>query len=102
MGSCRVGTDGSRAPRDFLQDSRELLRQAGELPDAAAGGLCTVADFSYHAAKIRLVQEIKAEEAGLDEKLAAYGPYASGEDQEGWTSLRSGRPLRPAGRLTSG
>ncbi|MDE7054186.1 MAG: MCP four helix bundle domain-containing protein [Oscillospiraceae bacterium] len=43
-----------------------------------------------HATMIRLVQEIKAEEAGLDEKLAAYGPYASGEDQEVYRSLLAG------------
>lgn len=40
-----------------------------------------------YATMIRLVQEIKAEEAALDEKLAAYEPYISGEDRETYQSL---------------
>ena len=40
-----------------------------------------------HATMIRLVQEIKAEEAALDEKLSAYESYVSGEDRETYQSL---------------
>ena len=40
-----------------------------------------------HATMIRLVQEIKAEEAALDEKLAAYERFVSQEDQETYLSL---------------
>ena len=40
-----------------------------------------------HATMIRLVQEIKAEESALDEKLAAYEGFVSSEDQETYRSL---------------
>ena len=40
-----------------------------------------------HATMIRLVQEIKAEEAGLDEKLAAYEPFVSEGEQGTYRSL---------------
>ena len=40
-----------------------------------------------HATMIRLVQELKAEEAALDEKLAAYERFVSQEDQETYLSL---------------
>lgn len=40
-----------------------------------------------HATMIQLVQEIKAEEAALDEKLSAYESYVSGEDRETYQSL---------------
>ena len=40
-----------------------------------------------HATMIRLVQEIKAEESALDEKLAAYKGFVSSEDQETYQSL---------------
>ncbi|MCI9656633.1 MAG: methyl-accepting chemotaxis protein [Lawsonibacter sp.] len=40
-----------------------------------------------HATMIRLVQEIKAEEAGLDEKLAAYESFAAGASLETYQSL---------------
>ncbi len=41
-----------------------------------------------HATMIELVQEIKAEEAGLDEKLAAYKDFVSaGEDEAAYQSL---------------
>ena len=43
-----------------------------------------------HATMIRLVQEIKAEEAALDEKLAGYESFVSQEDQEGYQSLLRG------------
>ena len=49
-----------------------------------------------HATMIRLVQEIKAEEAALDEQLSDYAPFASGADEEVypekqlavWTAIR--------------
>lgn len=40
-----------------------------------------------HATMIRLVQEIKGEEAVLDEKLSAYQDFASEEDQRTYQSL---------------
>lgn len=40
-----------------------------------------------HATMIRLVQEIKAEEAALDEKLAGYEPFVAREDGEAYRSL---------------
>ena len=40
-----------------------------------------------HMTMIRLVQEIKAEEAVLDEKLAAYEPFVGKEDQGVYRSL---------------
>ncbi|MCI8624467.1 MAG: methyl-accepting chemotaxis protein [Provencibacterium sp.] len=40
-----------------------------------------------HATMIRLVQEIKTEEAGLDEKLAAYEPFVLDEARETYRSL---------------
>ena len=40
-----------------------------------------------HATMIRLVQEIKAEEAELDGKLADYEPYAAGDGQGSYHSL---------------
>lgn len=40
-----------------------------------------------HATMIQLVQEIKAEEADLDEKLAAYEPFVTGEDLTTYHSL---------------
>ena len=40
-----------------------------------------------HATMIRLVQEIKAEEAVLDEKLAGYESFAAGTDLETYQSL---------------
>ncbi len=42
-----------------------------------------------HATMIRLVQEIKAEEATLDEKLAAYEGFVSSEDRDTYESLLS-------------
>ena len=42
-----------------------------------------------HATMIRLVQEIKAEEAALDEQLSAYAPFAAGADEEVYRSLLS-------------
>ncbi len=42
-----------------------------------------------HATMIRLVQEIKAEEAELDEKLSAYESFVSSEYQETYQSLIS-------------
>ena len=42
-----------------------------------------------HATMIRLVQEIKAEEAVLDEKLAAYEPFVAEEDLTVYQSLLS-------------
>ena len=42
-----------------------------------------------HATMIRLVQEIKAEEAALDEQLSDYAPFASGADEEVYRSLLS-------------
>ena len=42
-----------------------------------------------HATMIRLVQEIKAEEAALDEQLNDYAPFASGADEEVYRSLLS-------------
>ncbi len=42
-----------------------------------------------HATMIRLVQEIKAEEAALDEKLAAYEGFVSSEDRDTYESLLS-------------
>lgn len=43
-----------------------------------------------HATMIRLVQEIKAEEAALDEKLDAYGGFVSQADQGTYQSLLNG------------
>ena len=40
-----------------------------------------------HATMIQLVQEIKAEEAALDEKLSAYEEFVSEEDRETYQSL---------------
>ncbi len=40
-----------------------------------------------HTTMIRLVQEIKAEEAALDEKLAGYEAYVSREEEEAYQSL---------------
>ena len=40
-----------------------------------------------HATMIRLVQEIKAEEEALDEKLAAYAEFVAGEDVAVYRSL---------------
>lgn len=40
-----------------------------------------------HATMIRLVQEIKAEEAALDEKLAGYESFVAQEDREAYRSL---------------
>ena len=42
-----------------------------------------------HATMIRLVQEIKAEEAALDEKLSAYESFVSQEDEDSYQSLLS-------------
>ena len=42
-----------------------------------------------HATMIRLVQEIKAAEGGLDEKLAAYGDGISDGDQTAYRALQS-------------
>ena len=42
-----------------------------------------------HATMIRLVQEIKAEEAALDEKLSAYESFVSQEDEGAYQSLLS-------------
>ena len=42
-----------------------------------------------HATMIRLVQEIKAEEAALGEQLSDYAPFASGADEEVYRSLLS-------------
>jgi len=43
-----------------------------------------------HATMIQLVQEIKAEEAALDEKLASYEGFVAPEDQETYQSLLEG------------
>ncbi len=43
-----------------------------------------------HATMIRLVQEIKAEEAALDEKLSAYEGFVSQADQESYQALLRG------------
>lgn len=43
-----------------------------------------------HATMIRLVQEIKADEAALDEKLSAYEAFVSQEDQGVYQSLLQG------------
>ena len=42
-----------------------------------------------HATMIRLIQEIKAEEAALDEKLSAYESFVSQEDEGAYQSLLS-------------
>ncbi len=42
-----------------------------------------------HATMIRLVGEIKEEEAGLDEKLADYEAYVAKEDRETYDTLLS-------------
>ena len=42
-----------------------------------------------HATMIRLVQEIKAEEAELDERLEAYAPFVTPEDQSRYQALQS-------------
>lgn len=41
-----------------------------------------------HATMIQLVQDIKAEEAGLDERLTAYEPFVSAGDLEVYRSLQ--------------
>jgi len=43
-----------------------------------------------HATMIRLVQEIKAEEAVLDEQLAYYQGFVAGEDETAYNSLLEG------------
>ena len=43
-----------------------------------------------HATMIQLVQEIKAEEAALDEKLSAYADFVSEEEEAAYQSLLSG------------
>ena len=43
-----------------------------------------------HATMIQLVQEIKAEEASLDEKLGGYEAFVSEEDREAYQSLLNG------------
>ncbi len=43
-----------------------------------------------HATMIQLVQEIKAEEASLDEKLGSYEAFVSEEDREAYQSLLNG------------
>lgn len=42
-----------------------------------------------HATMIRLVQEIKAEEAALDEKLSAYEGFVSSDDTQTYQSLQN-------------
>ena len=46
-----------------------------------------------HATMIKLVQEIKAREAELDEKLAGYKGYVAQEDSQTYSALLEGYPL---------
>ena len=72
--------DKSMASEERLEDIRRSVMDIHRL----ALSHIVAAD---HASMIRLVQEIKAEEAALDEKLSAYEGFVSKEDGETYQSL---------------
>ena len=72
--------DRSMASEEQLEDIRRSVMDIHRL----ALSHIVAAD---HATMIRLVQEIKAEEAALDEKLGAYEGVVSEEDGETYQSL---------------
>ena len=72
--------DTSMASEERLEDIRRCVMDIHRL----ALSHIVAAD---HATMIRLVQEIKAEEAALDEKLSAYEPFVSQADEADYRSL---------------
>jgi len=72
--------DTSMASEERLEDIRRCVMDIHRL----ALSHIVAAD---HATMIRLVQEIKAEEAALDEKLSAYEPFVSQADETDYRSL---------------
>ena len=74
--------DKSMASEEQLEDIRRSVMDIHRL---ALSHIVAV----DHATMIRLVQEIKAEEAALDEKLAAYEDFVSSGDRDTYESLLS-------------
>ena len=72
--------DTSMVSEEQLEDIRQSVMDIHRL------SLSHIVAADY-ATMIRLMQEIKAEEAALDEKLSAYEDYVSGEDRETYQSL---------------
>jgi len=73
--------DSSMASEERLEDIRRSVMDIHRL----ALSHIVAAD---HATMIQLVQEIKAEEAALDEKLGAYQEFVSEKEQEAYQSLQ--------------
>ncbi len=73
--------DSSMASEERLEDIRRSVMDIHRL----ALSHIVAAD---HATMIQLVQEIKAEEAALDEKLGAYREFVSEKEQEAYQSLQ--------------
>ncbi len=73
--------DSSMASEERLEDIRRSVMDIHRL----ALSHIVAAD---HATMIQLVQEIKAEEAALDEKLEAYREFVSEKEQEAYQSLQ--------------
>ncbi len=74
--------DSSMASEERLEDIRRSVMDIHRL----ALSHIVAAD---HATMIQLVQEIKAEEAALDEKLGAYQEFVSEKEQEAYQSLQN-------------
>lgn len=81
-------TAGSIVDRSMVSEERleDIRRSVMDIHRLALSHI-VAAD---HATMIRLVQEIKAEEAALDGKLSAYESYVSEEDRETYQSLLHG------------
>ena len=73
--------DSSMASEERLEDIRRSVMDIHRL----ALSHIVAAD---HATMIQLVQEIKAEEAALDEKLGAYQEFVSEKEREAYQSLQ--------------
>ena len=73
--------DSSMASEERLEDIRRSVMDTHRL----ALSHIVAAD---HATMIQLVQEIKAEEAALDEKLGAYQEFVSEKEREAYQSLQ--------------
>ena len=74
--------DSSMASEERLEDIRRSVMDIHRL----ALSHIVAAD---HATMIQLVQEIKAEEAALDEKLGAYQEFVSEKEREAYQSLQN-------------
>ena len=74
--------DSSMASEERLEDIRRSVMDIHRL----ALSHIVAAD---HATMIQLVQEIKAEEAALDEKLEAYREFVSEKEREAYQSLQN-------------